>query len=83
LTFPCRKAERIAEQVEQALDLEPQSLTAPPGSPGKKTVSTVSFDDDPLAALRPPAGPIIAGTAKAVVSTCCISASLEVRTRLQ
>ena len=55
--------------MEQALDLEPQSLTAPPGSPGKKAVSTVSFDDDPLAALRPPAGPVIAGTAKAAVRT--------------
>lgn len=65
--------------MEQALDLEPQSLTAPPGSPGKKAVSTVSFDDDPLAALRPPAGPVIAGTAKAAVRTCWIACKPHTR----
>lgn len=61
--------------MEQALDLKPQSLAVPPQPPGKKAApsatpsvpATASFDDDPHAALRAPAGPVLAGTSQAAV----------------
>ena len=48
---PRRKADRLALQMEKALDLEPQALSAP----SKKGAKTAE-DDDVMAALRPPPG---------------------------
>jgi len=46
-----RKADRLAAQMEKALDLEPSALAAPAKKPGK-----AGEEDDVLAALRPPPG---------------------------